>query len=175
MFQTPRTCSAAAVSSTSSHPHLVFFCFAQTKLLEYFFSYKVPGYETFWAFALLRMSLYCPHLWLTVYLGTEFYIQNQGLANYGPWVKSNTALLVHLCTVRSAFVLHCRIESLRKKPPDPQDHLTILPLREKVCLPLFKIVLSQNAEVLLHCFLLMRTLWALHYCPMLMSVCLLGI
>ena len=37
MFQTPRSCSASAVSSTSSHSHLLLFCFSQTKLLQYFF------------------------------------------------------------------------------------------------------------------------------------------
>lgn len=79
--------------------------------------------------------------------------------------------------IMAAFVLHWQSWIVTKKTtwPTKCEIFTIFPLKGKVCLPLFKIIIIQNVEILLHCFLLMRALRALSYCPMLlMSVWLLG-
>lgn len=60
MFQTPRSCSASAVSSTSSHSHLLLFVFLKQNFFSFcFFPIWVPGYETLWDFACLE-CLYLP-------------------------------------------------------------------------------------------------------------------
>lgn len=68
------------------------------------------------------------------------------------------------------------LNSYKKDHPTHKcEILTVFPLKGKVCLPLFKIIITQDVEILLHCFLLMRTLRALSYCLMLlMSVWLLS-
>lgn len=177
MFQTPRSCSASAVSSTSSHSHLLLFCFSQTKLLQFFF---------FFQFGCLVMKL-CEILlaWECLYFALIFgcclarcriLCSKSGVGKLWPkLVKSSPSLVLvneglqkhshahFFMDIMAAFVLHWQSWIVTKKTtwPTKCEIFTIFPLKGKVCLPFFKIIITQNVEILLHFFLLMRALRAL--------------
>lgn len=190
MFQTPRSCSASAVSSTSSHTHLLLFVFFIQNFFSIFSFFHLGAWS--WNFlrfclpenvfilpsslvdSLARYRILCSKsgvgkLWPTGQTHPLLVLVNEGLQKH-----SHAHFFID---IMAAFVLHWQSWIVAKKTTQPTkcEILTIFPLKRKACLPLFKIIITQDVEILLHCFLLMRMLRALSYYPMLMmSVWLLG-
>lgn len=71
------------------------------------------------------------------------------------WRFAETQPCSFFMDIMAAFVLHWQSWIVTKKTtwPTKCEIFTIFPLKGKVCLPLFKIIIIQNVEILLHCFL----------------------